>query len=69
MNAAVEQSSSDKTDVRPFRVDVPEAELSDLRRRIKTTRCLRRNRSMTWRKGCRAQRSRTSREGFKSLST
>jgi pimeloyl-ACP methyl ester carboxylesterase len=38
MNAALEQMSSDKTAVRPFRVDVPEAELTDLRRRIKATR-------------------------------
>ena len=38
MNAAVEQLSIDKTAVRPFRVDVPEAELADLRRRIKTVR-------------------------------
>ena len=38
MNAAVEQMSSDKTAVRSFRVDVPEAELTDLRRRIKATR-------------------------------
>ena len=38
MNAAAEQMSSDKTAVRPFRVDVPEAELTDLRRRIKATR-------------------------------
>jgi pimeloyl-ACP methyl ester carboxylesterase len=38
MNAAAEQMSSDKTAVRSFRVDVPEAELTDLRRRIKATR-------------------------------
>jgi pimeloyl-ACP methyl ester carboxylesterase len=38
MNAAAEQMNSDKTAVRPFRVDVPEAELTDLRRRIKATR-------------------------------
>jgi pimeloyl-ACP methyl ester carboxylesterase len=38
MNAAVEPVSSDKTAVRPFRVDVPDAELTDLRRRIKATR-------------------------------
>jgi pimeloyl-ACP methyl ester carboxylesterase len=38
MNAAVEQVSSDKTAVRPLRVDVPDAELTDLRRRIKATR-------------------------------
>jgi len=31
-------SSSDKTAVRPFRVDVPEAELADLRRRLAQTR-------------------------------
>jgi pimeloyl-ACP methyl ester carboxylesterase len=38
MNAAAEQMNSDKTAMRPFRVDVPEAELTDLRRRIKATR-------------------------------
>jgi pimeloyl-ACP methyl ester carboxylesterase len=38
MNAAVEQMSSDKTALRPFRMEVPEAELSDLRRRVKATR-------------------------------
>ena len=38
MNAAVEQARRDKTAVRPFRVDVPEAELTELRRRIKATR-------------------------------
>ena len=38
MNAAVEQMSSDKTALRPFRVEVPEVELADLRRRIKATR-------------------------------
>jgi len=38
MNAAVEQVSSDKTAVRPFHVYVPDAELTDLCRRIKATR-------------------------------
>ena len=38
MNAAVEQMSSDETAVRPFHVNVPEAELTELRRRIKATR-------------------------------
>jgi pimeloyl-ACP methyl ester carboxylesterase len=38
MNAAAEQVGSDKNAVRPFRVDVPDAELTDLRRRIKATR-------------------------------
>jgi pimeloyl-ACP methyl ester carboxylesterase len=38
MNAAAERMSSDKTAVRPFRVDVPEADLTDLRRRIRATR-------------------------------
>ena len=38
MNAAVEQMKGDKTALRPFRVDVPEVELADLRRRIKATR-------------------------------
>ena len=38
MNAETRTSSSDKTAVRPFRVDVPEAELADMRRRIQATR-------------------------------
>ena len=38
MNAAAEQIGSDKTAVRPFRVDVPDVELTDLRQRIKATR-------------------------------
>jgi len=32
MNAAVEQMGSDTTAMRPFRVEVPEADLTDLRR-------------------------------------
>jgi hypothetical protein len=35
MKAALEQMGSDTTAIRPFRVDVPEADLTDLRRRIK----------------------------------
>ena len=38
MNAAVEQMGSDTTAMRPFRVEVPEADLTDLRRRIRSTR-------------------------------
>jgi len=38
MNVAVEQASTDKSAVRPFRVEVPEAELADMRRRIRATR-------------------------------
>jgi hypothetical protein len=37
MNAET-RTSSDKATVRPFRVHVPEAELDDMRRRIKATR-------------------------------
>jgi hypothetical protein len=32
------EPTTDKTEIRPFRVEVPEAELTDLRRRIKATR-------------------------------
>ena len=32
------QTDANKNAIRPFRVDVPEAELTDLRRRIKATR-------------------------------
>jgi hypothetical protein len=40
MNAVAEQIGigAETTAVRPFRVDVPEAELIELRRRIKSTR-------------------------------
>jgi pimeloyl-ACP methyl ester carboxylesterase len=38
MNAVVEQIGTDTTTVRPFRVDVPEAELTELKRRIEGTR-------------------------------
>jgi pimeloyl-ACP methyl ester carboxylesterase len=37
-NAAVEKVSTDRSAVRPFRVEVPEVELTDMRRRIKATR-------------------------------
>jgi pimeloyl-ACP methyl ester carboxylesterase len=38
MNAAAQQASRDKAAIRPFRVNVPEADLTDLRRRIHSTR-------------------------------
>jgi Epoxide hydrolase N terminus len=38
MDAVVEEIGSAETPTRPFRVDVPEAELTELRRRIKSTR-------------------------------
>src|SRR5260221_2600604 len=39
MNAVVQQAGvRDNTAVHPFRADVPEAELAELRRRIRTTR-------------------------------
>ena len=38
MSAETRTSSSDKAAVRPFRLDVPDAELTELRRRIKSTR-------------------------------
>ena len=38
MNDVTKTSGSDKTAIRPFRVDVPEAELTDLRRRLEQTR-------------------------------
>jgi pimeloyl-ACP methyl ester carboxylesterase len=38
MDAAAQYGSTDKTALRPFRVDVPEAELRDLRRRINATK-------------------------------
>ena len=38
MNAAVEQVDSAKTAIRPFKVSFPESDLSELRKRINTTR-------------------------------
>ena len=38
MNAAAQKTSSDTTVIRPFHVNVPEAELAELRRRINATR-------------------------------
>ena len=38
MNDVAQQNGSDKTAIRPFHVNVPEAELAELRRRIKATR-------------------------------
>src|SRR5688572_6210164 len=38
MNAVVQQSHGDPTAILPFRVNVPESELTDLRRRIEATR-------------------------------
>ena len=38
MTEGAQQTGSDKTAVRPFRVNVPEAELTELRRRINATR-------------------------------
>jgi len=39
MNAAVQQTTSDKTDIRPFpQLNFPESELADMRNRIKATR-------------------------------
>src|SRR5216684_2606087 len=38
MSAATQQTGGDKTAIRPFHVNVPEAELVELRRRINATR-------------------------------
>src|ERR1700722_19755368 len=38
MNDAARQTGSDKTAVRPFHVNIPEAELAEMRKRIKATR-------------------------------
>jgi pimeloyl-ACP methyl ester carboxylesterase len=38
MNAAAQQASNDASAVRPFHVNIPEAELSELRKRINATR-------------------------------
>ena len=38
MNANVQTKGSDSTAIRPFHVNVPEAELTEMRKRIKATR-------------------------------
>ena len=38
MNEVAQQTSTSNTDVRPFHVNFPDADLDDLRRRIKATR-------------------------------
>ena len=38
MTELAQQTGSDKTAIRPFHVNVPEAELTDLRRRINSTK-------------------------------
>src|SRR4029078_13126976 len=38
MHTVPKQTGSDNTAIRPFRVNIPEAELTELRRRIKATR-------------------------------
>ena len=38
MNKRGSEQAGDKTEIRPFRVNVPEDELTELRRRIKSTR-------------------------------
>ena len=38
MNDVVRQMDGDKAPVRPFHVSIPEAELGDMRKRIKATR-------------------------------
>ena len=42
MNAVAQPKGSDTTAIRPFHVNVPEAELTELRRRIKRDRVARR---------------------------
>ena len=50
MNATAQQRGSDKTAIRPFQVNVPEEELTELRRRINATRWPERKRSQICRK-------------------
>jgi len=38
MSQVAQQTARDQTAIRPFQVNVPEAELTELRRRIKTTK-------------------------------
>ena len=38
MNVVAQHTSSDKAAIRPFQVNVPEADLADLRRRIQATK-------------------------------
>ena len=52
MTEGAQQTSSDKIAVHPFHVNVPEAELAELRRRINTARWPERERSRMIRKAC-----------------
>ena len=62
MNAVAQPAGVGTPAVRPFRVNVPEAELEELRRRIKATRVAReRTGRPTTRRACRSRRSRNSR--------
>ena len=38
MSVVTENASTDKTAVRPFTINVPESELTDLRRRVQATK-------------------------------
>ena len=55
------EQTTDKTAIRPFHVDVPEAELTELRRRINATRWPERKRSRMHRRACSSRRFRSSR--------
>src|SRR4051794_36143513 len=55
--------------IRPFRINVPDAELVDLRRRIAATRCPRRRPSQTSRKACNWRQRGSSRAIGKPITT
>ena len=57
--SVVAEKSADATAIRPFTIEIPEAELDDLRARIAATRGPRRRRSRMTRRACRWRRCRT----------
>jgi len=50
--AAPLPAAADKNAIRPFHVNVPEAEPTEMRRRVNATKCLNGKRSWMYRKEC-----------------
>ena len=60
MSAVAQPKGSEKTAIEPFHVNVPEAKLTELRKRISASAGLSEKLSQTIRKACRSRRSRNS---------
>jgi hypothetical protein len=61
MSAAAQPKHSEKAAIHPFHVNVPEAKLTEFRKRISAPASLSEKLSRTNRKACRSRRSRNSR--------